>query len=90
MSTGQERTYQVQAVDQARPLKVTLVWTDAPSLSGAGAALQNQLYLQVRRPTAAWSTATCTAFPTVTNNVQQVVIAAPAPAPTTSASVACR
>jgi hypothetical protein len=77
VSTGQERSYQVRAVDQARPVKVTLVWTDAPALPGAGAALQNKLYLRVQAPDGGVTNGDLRPIDQVKNNVQQVVIAAP-------------
>lgn len=72
----QIRTFEVQAIDLTRPLKITLVWTDAPSLAGVG-GIQNQLYLQVRDPGGAVLDGDVSAFPNVSNNVQRVVIAAP-------------
>lgn len=36
-STGQVRQYTVTASDQSKPLKITLVWTDAPGTPGANA-----------------------------------------------------
>jgi hypothetical protein len=77
VSTGQLRSYPVQAVDLARPIKVTLVWTDAPALATAGAALQNQLYLQVQAPDGGVTNGDVHPIDQVRNNVQQVVIAAP-------------
>ncbi len=76
VGTMEIRTYDVQAVDPGTPLKVTLVWTDAPSAAMVG-GLQNQLYLQVVDPAAVVHDGDTTPFPTATNNVQQVVIAAP-------------
>lgn len=77
VSTGEMRTYQVQPADHSKPLKVTLAWTDAPALVGVG-GLVNQLYLQVQAPDGSVTDGDVTPFPTATNNVQQVVIAAPA------------
>jgi hypothetical protein len=76
VATGQLRTYQVQAADLTRPLKVTLVWTDAPAGSDDG-GLENQLYLRVQAPDGGVSDGDTSPFPTATNNVQQVLIAAP-------------
>ncbi|MBV9787209.1 MAG: S8 family serine peptidase [Chloroflexi bacterium] len=76
VETGQIRTFQVYAVDLAQPLKVTLVWTDAPSVAGMG-GIQNQLYLQVSEPGGAVLNGDRTPFPSVSNNVQQVIIPAP-------------
>jgi hypothetical protein len=77
VSTGQERSYQVRAVNQARPVKVTLVWTDVPALPGAGAALQNKLYLRVQAPDGGVTNGDLHPIDQVKNNVQQVMIAAP-------------
>jgi serine protease AprX len=77
VQTGQKRIYQIEAVDPAAPLKVTLVWTDAPSLEGNG-GLVNQLYLQVQAPDGHVHHGDVVAFPAAVNNVQQVAIAAPA------------
>lgn len=77
VASGEMRTFQVQANDTAAPLKVTLVWTDAPALVNVG-GLVNTLYLQVVPPGgAAAIDGDSTAFPVATNNVQQVVIPAP-------------
>jgi hypothetical protein len=72
----QMRVFVLEGVDTTRPLKVTLVWTDAPSPIGTG-SLQNRLYLQVRSPDASVANGDVTPFPTATNNVQQVVVANP-------------
>jgi serine protease AprX len=77
VSSGEMRTYQVRAAQQATPLKVTLAWTDAPAPAGIG-RLVNQLYLQVQAPDGAISNGDVSPFPSATNNVQQVVVAAPA------------
>jgi serine protease AprX len=78
VSSLEIRTYQVQAADQAIPLKVTLVWTDAPGPVGKG-KLQNALYLQMRTPGGDIVDGDERPFDQATNNVQQVVIAAPEP-----------
>jgi len=77
VSTGQLRSYPVQAVDLARPIKVTLVWADAPGPATAGAALQNQLYLQVQAPDGGVTNGDVHPIDQMKNNVQQVAIAAP-------------
>jgi serine protease AprX len=77
VQTGQTRIFEAQVTDTSRSLKVTLAWTDAPSLEGAG-SLENQLYLQVRHPDGVVEDGDITAFPTVTNNVQQVTLDTPA------------
>jgi serine protease AprX len=76
VQTGQIRVFEARVTDTARSLKVTLAWTDAPSLGGT-AGLQNQLYLQVRHPNGVLEDGDVTAFPTTTNNVQQVTVGTP-------------
>ncbi|MEU4745391.1 S8 family serine peptidase, partial [Actinosynnema sp. NPDC023658] len=76
VSTGEVKAYQVDHVDPALPLKVTLVWTDAPSQPGNG-GLVNELYLQVRTPGGTVLHGDEHPFPRATNNVQQVVVDAP-------------
>jgi serine protease AprX len=76
MSTGQMRTYQVQAADLTRALKVTLVWADAPAGADDG-GLENRPYLRVQAPDGGVSDGDTSPSPTATNNVQQVLIAAP-------------
>jgi serine protease AprX len=76
VATGQIRRYRVEAAGSDVPLKVTLVWTDAPSLEGVG-SLVNQLYLQVQAPDGTVLDGDTTRFPIATNNVQQVTITAP-------------
>nr|WP_296071135.1 S8 family serine peptidase [uncultured Actinoplanes sp.] len=76
VTTGQLRRFTVEAAGAGTPLKVTLVWTDAPALEGVG-SLVNQLYLQVQAPDGTVLDGDTTAFPIATNNVQQVTIATP-------------
>ncbi|WP_299493057.1 S8 family serine peptidase [Acaryochloris sp. IP29b_bin.137] len=76
VETGEIRTYSLQPVDASQPVKITLVWTDAPSLPGTG-DLQNQLYLQVLEPTGTVLNGDITPFPEASNNVQQVIISTP-------------
>jgi len=76
VSTGEIRFFQIEGADPAIPVKVTLAWTDAPALAGVG-GLVNGLYLQVQAPDGSVIDGDTTAFPAVTNNVQQVLIAAP-------------
>lgn len=77
VATGQIRTYVLHDVDPGSTLTVTLAWTDAPSPAGIG-GLENALYLQVRDPAGQLTDGDVTAFPTATNNVQQIVIDTPA------------
>jgi serine protease AprX len=77
VTTGETRQYRIDGVDPAAPLDVTLTWTDAPSPSGNG-GLVNQLYLQLQTPDGTVLDGDVTPFPTATNNVQRITIAAPA------------
>jgi subtilisin family serine protease len=73
VATGDIRSMSVTVADPAQPLRITLVWTDRP-----GKGLQNRLYLRVLPPGGgAAIDGDVTAFPTATNNVQRVHIAAP-------------
>ncbi|MGS0685624.1 S8 family serine peptidase [Nakamurella sp. GG22] len=73
VATGEIRTMSVTVADPGQPLRITLVWTDRP-----GKGLQNRLYLRVVAPGGGAAVdGDVTAFPTVTNNVQRVHIAAP-------------
>jgi hypothetical protein len=77
VASGQMRTFTLQNVDAARPLRVALVWHDAPGLVGGG-SLVNRLYLQVVRPDGVVVDGDVSPFPNAVNNVQQVVLPAPA------------
>ncbi|HEX2085500.1 MAG TPA: S8 family serine peptidase [Solirubrobacteraceae bacterium] len=46
-TAGQEHTIRVAPADPARPMRVTLVWTDAPGAPNANPALVNDLDLEV-------------------------------------------
>jgi hypothetical protein len=50
-ANGQEHTIRVAPVDPARPLRITLVWTDAAGAAGANPALVNDLDLEVTEMT---------------------------------------
>ncbi len=45
-ATGQSRRYRIQAADPSKPIRITLVWTDAPGTPGANAWV-NDLDLSV-------------------------------------------
>jgi serine protease AprX len=77
VGSGEMRTYSVKRVDPARPLSVTLVWMDAPSLPGNG-SLENKLYLQVVQPDGTVLDGDVSAFPIATNNVQRIRVPQPA------------
>lgn len=46
-NNGQEHMIRVAPVDMARPMRITLVWTDAPGAANASPALVNDLDLEV-------------------------------------------
>ena len=50
LSTGGTASFQFTVVDAARPLKVTLAWTDYPSTESAAINLVNNLDLRVTAP----------------------------------------
>ena len=83
IETGETRTFHVHVHDNSQPLKVTLVWTDAP-----GAGVINELYLRVETPSGAMHDGDYDADGNlnpyanvgvngVQNNVQQVTIPTP-------------
>lgn len=76
VATGEIRAYRVEAADPARPLKLTLAWTDAPALEGLG-GLVNELYLQLETPSG--DIVNWDANPPVraSNNVQQITVPEP-------------
>ncbi|MFG3342271.1 S8 family serine peptidase [Glycomyces sp. NPDC048151] len=76
VATGEIRRYRVEAADPAQPLKITLVWTDAPSLEGLG-GLVNELYLQLETPSGEIVNWDANPATRVVNNVQQITVAAP-------------
>ena len=76
VATGEIRRYRVEAADPDLPLKITLAWTDAPSLEGLG-GLVNELYLQLETPAGEVLNWDANPATRVTNNVQQITVAAP-------------
>lgn len=48
-ASGQQHRWTVAPIDPARPMRVTLAWTDAPGAAGAAPALVNNLNLEVAR-----------------------------------------
>jgi hypothetical protein len=52
LSTGQSTSYQMTVASNAQPLKITLVWTDAPASPGASFTPINNLDLVVTAPDA--------------------------------------
>ncbi|GAA1677216.1 hypothetical protein GCM10009830_25160 [Glycomyces endophyticus] len=76
VATGEIRAFRLRAADPGGPLKATLVWTDAPSLEGLG-GLVNELYLQLETPFGEVLNWDGNPVTRVTNNVQQITVAAP-------------
>ncbi|MGW4203274.1 S8 family serine peptidase [Streptomyces sp. NPDC004726] len=81
VGSGQTRRFRVEAAGHAadepgEELRVTLVWTDAPSQEGNG-KLVNELYLQVLTPDGRLLDGDTQPFPTAVNNVQQVTVPVP-------------
>lgn len=87
LTTGGTRSHTINVTDDAAPLVVTLVWTDAPGAAGAMNPAVNNLDLRVVSPDgtqsfrgnvfAGGSSVTGGAADTL-NNVEQVVIPTPA------------
>lgn len=75
VETGEIRIYEMQPGDLSQPIKITLVWTDAPSIVGTG-DLQNLLYLQVVEPGGTILNGDVGSLISV-NNVQRIVIPTP-------------
>lgn len=88
--SGQNHTWRIQPVDPTRPLRATLVWTDAPGVANDATPLVNNLNLEVRdsgTPPILWhgnpanfvnGFSTSGGVANVANNVECVYIAAPA------------
>ena len=83
-NTGESQVISVGVSDPTKPLRVTLVWTDAPGAVGANPALVNNLDLTVQTNgntykgnvfSGGWSTTGGTAD--VKNNVENVFVQAP-------------
>ncbi|CRK54989.1 Flagellar hook-length control protein FliK [Alloactinosynnema sp. L-07] len=72
VQTGEFRVLRIDGMTAGEPLRVTLVWTDAPSGSGGG--LVNQLYLRVVDPEGKALDGDVSRFPDPVNNVQQVTV----------------
>jgi len=82
---GQERTFAVH-VAAGQSLRATLAWTDFPSTPAAGVNLENDLDLEVSGPSGhflgnafAAGQSAAGGSPDRLNNVEQVLLAAPAP-----------
>lgn len=76
VGTGQMRVFNCTPHSLAAPLRITLVWTDAPATAGQG-GLTNRLYLQVVTPTGQILNGDVQPFPNAVNNVQRVVFKTP-------------
>jgi fibronectin type 3 domain-containing protein len=84
-SAGQTRTFTVQ-VEPGQPLRATLVWTDFPSTPAAAVNLENDLDLEVSGPAGTFLGNVFAAGQSTPggsadhiNNVEQVLLDAPAP-----------
>lgn len=60
ITTGESANYNLEVSTNGQPLKITLVWTDPPALSGAATPLINNLDLVVTGPDGAGGTITYT------------------------------
>jgi subtilase family protein/concanavalin A-like lectin/glucanase superfamily protein/fibronectin type III domain protein len=84
-AAGQERHFAVQ-VDAGQSLRATLAWTDFPSTPAASINLENDLDLEVTGPSGSFlgnvfaaGQSAAGGSPDRLNNVEQVLLAAPAP-----------
>ncbi len=50
LETQEEHSYEIQYQDDDEPLKISVVWTDAPASSGADPTLRNNLNIEVETP----------------------------------------
>lgn len=72
VATGDIRSYDIHVSNGLQPLLVTLVWRDPP-----GATIQNRLHLRVTHVATA-TTSTADPIADIRNNVQKVIVTAPA------------
>lgn len=89
-STGEEVTYTVGAGSTRAPMKITLVWSDAPGAVGANPALVNDLDLEVINGGTTWlgnsfsgGVSVVGGTPDNRNNLETVLLNSPAAGPTT-------
>ncbi|HEX8107870.1 MAG TPA: S8 family serine peptidase [Kofleriaceae bacterium] len=82
---GQERSFTVHVTD-GQPLRATLAWTDFPSTPAAAVNLENDLDLVVTGPSGTFlgnvfaaGQSAAGGSPDRLNNIEQVLLAAPAP-----------
>ncbi len=54
LETGHIQEYEVEYIDPSEPMKISLVWTDAPAAPGANPTLRNNLDLEVLAPGGDW------------------------------------
>lgn len=88
--SGQSHTWRIQPVDSTRPMRATLVWTDAPGVANDATPLVNNLNLEIRdavTPPTIWhgnpgnfanGFSTPGGAADIANNVECVYIAVPA------------
>jgi M6 family metalloprotease-like protein len=88
LNTGDSRTQNINVATNAEPLRVTLVWSDAPGAAGAAAPVVNDLDLVVTSPDGtqtflgnqfAAGVSTTGGAADALNNVEMVLVNNPAP-----------
>jgi hypothetical protein len=88
LSTGQQRSYSVEVLDSAEPLKITLVFTDRPASHAAAVAPVNDLDLEVDGPDGLFlgnvfdvvaGVSQSGGSADLLNNVERVIVSAPTP-----------
>jgi hypothetical protein len=86
LATGEFQAFTIAVASATEPLKVTLAWSDAPGTSGAADPVVNDLDLTVIAPNSttfrgnvfAGGQSNAGGVPDPTNNVEQVLVNAPA------------
>ncbi len=86
LATGEFQAFTVEVASATEPLKVTLAWSDAPGTSGAANPVVNNLDLTVVAPNSttfrgnvfAGGQSSAGGVPDALNNVEQVLVSAPA------------
>jgi hypothetical protein len=86
LATGEFQAFTIEVASSTAPLKVTLAWSDAPGTSGAANPVVNNLDLTVTAPDSttfrgnvfAGGQSTAGGAPDGLNNVEQVLVNAPA------------
>ena len=86
LATGEFQAFTIEVASATEPLKVTLAWSDAPGTSGAAIPVVNNLDLTVVAPNSttfrgnvfAGGQSSAGGVPDALNNVEQVLVNAPA------------